>query len=33
MKARRQGNTPEIMQKLMFEIPRDYTGQLDEAII
>jgi hypothetical protein len=33
MKARREGRPPEIMQRLMFEIPRGPTGELDEAII
>jgi hypothetical protein len=33
MKARRAGKTPEIMQKLLFETPRGYTGDLDETII
>ena len=33
MKARMEGNTPEIMQRLMFEIPRDDTGDPDQAVI
>jgi hypothetical protein len=33
MKARMEGNTPEIMQRLMFEIPRDDTGDPDQALI
>jgi hypothetical protein len=33
MKAKRQGQPLEIMQWFMFEIPRDQTGELNEAII
>ncbi|HYZ26359.1 MAG TPA: hypothetical protein VE597_05590 [Geminicoccaceae bacterium] len=33
MKARKEGNTPEIMQRLMFEIPRDDTADPDQALI
>jgi hypothetical protein len=33
MKARKEGNTPEIMQRLMFEVPREDTGDPDHALI
>ena len=33
MKAAKQGKPPEIMQRLMFEVSRDYTGDPDSAII
>lgn len=33
MKARRQGNPPEIVQRFMFEVGRGDTGDPDQAII
>jgi hypothetical protein len=33
MKARMEGNTPEIMQRLMFEVPQENTGDPDQALI
>jgi hypothetical protein len=33
MQARRAGNPPETMQKLMFEVPKGDTGERDRAII
>jgi len=33
MKARKEGNTPEIMQRLMFELPREDTTDPDQALI
>jgi hypothetical protein len=33
MQARRAGNPPETMQKLMFDVPADDTGERDRAII
>jgi hypothetical protein len=33
MKQRQAGNPPELMQKLLFPISREYTGEVDRAII
>jgi hypothetical protein len=33
MKARKQGNPPEIMQRFLFEVPRDGTGDLDQPVM
>lgn len=33
MQAMQKGDTPEIMQRLLFSVQRDGTGELDEAII